>query len=298
MIMKKKLVLFLASLALCAGSLRSQITLEQTYPSAGWFNAGSIGPNFSIFGAKFFYMVNLEVSGQKYVSIDLQGQNINLYNLNHSLYTTISFANITMFSPGDNQEKMNATFLYFSENLFDTDNQIEFMYCNWVGGVGSPNAITQIVNQDGSILFTANGEAPLVKANFHNQYYPIYNTPQGTKMILSKTDGSARVYSLAGTFSGMMGQNPLAGNNDAFSLSPNPAGRGSAVKLEYDLPESIKEAELKVFDGAGREIKSYRIGADMHSIMVEPGELAAGVYYYSILSGSAVIGTKKSVVVE
>lgn len=296
--MKKSLFACLLGLGLSMQTAHSQISLEQTYPSAGWYNTGSVGPNFSIFGAKFFYMVNLEVSGLKYVSIDLLGQSVNVYNLNHSLYTTISFAGVTMFVPGDSQEKMNASLLYFSEKLFDTDNQIEFMYCNYAGGVPSPNAVTQIVNQDGSVLFTANGEAPLVKANFHSQYYPIYNTPLGTKMILSKTDGSAKVYSLAGTFSGLMSHNPLAGTNDGFSLSPNPAGRGAVIKLEYDLPAGVNEAQLNIVDGAGRQIKSYRIGADMNSVLVEPGELPAGVYYYSIVSGSTIIGTKKSMVVD
>jgi hypothetical protein len=298
--MKKKLVLSLFAMALATGTLRSQISLEQTYPSAGAFVLTPAGPIPQSFGAKLFYMVKLEVSGEKYVSVDLLAQSINFYNLNHSLYATMSYSNVLLMgTPPSIMEKVSCSLLYFSENLFDLDNQIEMMYTYSKTASNTAIAVTQIVNQDGSLLFTAMNEAPMIKPSYHNQYYPIYNTPLGTKMILSKTDGTAKVYSLGGTFSGAVGSNPIINVDDnAMTLSPNPAERGSAVKLEYDLPEGMKEAELKVFDGAGRVIKSYRIGADMHSILVEPGELSAGVYYYSILSGSIVIGTKKSVVVE
>ncbi len=296
--MKKFFTLLFPGLLLLTSRLSAQISLEQNYPSSGMFNTATFGNGFTIFGAKYFYMIKLEVSGEKYVAIDLLSQTVNFYNLNHSLYTSISYSNVTMLgSWGDPvQEKMNATVFYFSEKLFDTDDQIEFMYCNWSLNTSGSSAVTHVLNEDGTILFTANGEAPLVKPNYHNQFYPIYNTAQGTKMILSKANGSASVYSLGGTFSGLV--NNGSDHDPVFTVSPNPVGKGQPVTLSYDLPAGLAEARLTLFDSEGKEIKSYRIGAEMNTVVVEPGELPQGIYYYSIFSGSRVIDSKKSVVVE
>jgi hypothetical protein len=169
--MKRKLAIGLFATVMVSSSLQSQISLEQTYPSAGYFNSTA---NPVVFGAKLFYLVKLEVSGEKYVSVDMLAQSISFYNLNHSLYATMSYSNVLpVGGTTPDLEKVNASLLYFSENLFDLDNQIEVMYTNWRITATTQSAVTHIVNQDGSFLFTAVNEAPLVKPNFHNQYYPI-----------------------------------------------------------------------------------------------------------------------------
>lgn len=296
--MKKIAIFFLITIAISSKRCYSQITLEQTYPSAGWYNLKPT-PN-AAFGAKLFYLVKLEISGEKYVSIDLIGQNVSFYNLNHSLYATMSYSNVTLLggllSPND--EKFSAGLLYFSELLFDTDNQIEMMYTQTTSSSGTPLAITQIVNQDGSLLFTANGEAPIVKPTQHNQYYPIYNTANGTKMILSKTDGTAKVYALGGTFTAIIANNPVIGDNNTLSLSPNPLGKSAALTLKYNLPVGVNSADLHIFDTTGKEVRSYKVGSEMHEVLLEPGELPAGVYYYQLSSGSKIIGTKTSIVID
>jgi len=291
----KKLFSVFICLIFCAKPGCSQITLEQTYPSAGYFSAST---NPVQYGAKLFYLVKLEVSGEKYVSVDLQNQSIQFYNLNHSLFASMSYSNVTLLGiSAVTLEKNQASLLYFSENLFDTDNQIEVMYSNTYVGSNVQNAVTHIVNQDGTLLFTALGEVPLVKPTFHNQYYPIYNTAAGTKMILSKLDASAKVYSLPGNFTSLIANNNVF-SNEALSLSPNPVGKGNSVTLSYELPQGISSAELKVFDVNGKEIRSYRISDEMHEILVESGELPAGVYFYNVSSGAKMIGTKKSIVVD
>ncbi len=291
----------LFGLAVAVQPMQSQITLEQTYPSAGYYNTLSVSPQIKVTGAKLFYMVKLEISGEKYVAVDMLNQSINFYNLNHTLFANVSYSNVTLLgNPTAGVEKVNASLLYISENLFDTDNQIELMYMGtyYDYTTDTQYAVTQIVNQDGSIMFTATNEAPLVKPNYHSQYYPIYNTAAGTKLILSKTNGDAKVYSLGGTWSGMLANNSINLSENALTLSPNPSGRGSAVRMEYDLPQGVNTAELKVFDGTGKELKSYKIGSDMHEVMVEPGDLPAGDYYYYLSAEGKVIGTKKSVVME
>ncbi len=300
--MKKLFTLLAGTFFMLASNSNAQLALEHTYPSTGYFNATV--PSSS-YGAKRLYLVKLEQAGEKYVSVDCAAQTITFYNLNHSLYVTMSYSNVTLLGgfPNTNYERVNADLLYISQNLFNKDNMIEVLYTNYrynagSGGTGTWTAVTHIVKEDGTIMFTATDEAPLVKPNYHNQFYPIYNTAQGTKLILSKTNGDAKVYSLGGTFSNATANNNIYGNDVDMMLAPNPVESGESVKLTYQLPAEISAAELKVFDESGKEIKSYKIGSDMNEIIVEPGELPAGIYYYSVISGSKTLGTKKSLVIN
>lgn len=275
-------------------NLSSQITLEHTYPNAGYFCSISIGPSV-VTGAKPFYMVSLEVSGQKYVSIDSQNQSITFYNLDHSFYKSISYSAVPLLgNQAPDVEKLGATLLYISEKLFDTDNQIEFMYTvNNQSG-----CTTQIVNEDGSIILSANNEAPLVKSTQHNQSYPIYNTPVGTKMILSRRDSTAKVYSLGGTFTELVKNNNIFSENASLGLYPNPANKGRQVALEYNLPNEIKYAELVIHDELGKEIVRYTIANEMDKIIIDTDLFSAGIYYYTVVSNAKIIGTKKSILIE
>jgi hypothetical protein len=307
----KKINLFLICIQLLLVLFtKAQITLEHTYSNAGAATAltytyiSPVGPTTSNIRVTVrFYMVNLEISGPKYVAVDLQNQSITFYNLNHTLYKNISFAGVTILSgnqagmfgiPG---QKNNADILYISESLFDTDPEIEFLY-SFNANSTLNTSITHVVNENGAILFTANGEAPLVRPNFHNQYYPIYNTPLGTKMILSKSDSTAKVYSLGGTLTTAIGTNHVLSENSLFNLSPNPAFMGQNIAITYELPESIESADLFIMDQAGKEINSFKIGNHMNHILIDSKTLPSGTYFYSIQSGGKVLGTKKSIVIN
>lgn len=133
-------------------------------------------------------MVDLEASGMSYVEVDRANKEIKLYHLDHSLFKTVSYANV----PLPANPITTVYLMYISEHLFDQDDGLEFMYLDPTPGT----YLTQVYNEDGSLLLDEPGSQPLVLATVHNQQYPIYNTDQGTKLILSHTDGTARVYSL------------------------------------------------------------------------------------------------------
>ena len=90
--------------------------------------------------------------------------------MNHTLQKTISFAGFPSLGSSIN-------ILCISENLFDMDSGIEFMY---TGPTGADSYYTGIYNEDGSLIFSDTG-APIVKINTPLQQYPIYNTEYGTK---------------------------------------------------------------------------------------------------------------------
>src|ERR1051325_7496646 len=126
--LKKLLLLSLLAFGLNA---KAQITLEHIYDSASTLASGS--PAFQ----DQLMIVNFDVSGERYVRVNRHGRNINIYDLNHSLVQSISFANAPYNTSGQ------VGILYLSEKLFDLDPEIEFMYI-------ASNNFTGIYNHDGS----------------------------------------------------------------------------------------------------------------------------------------------------
>src|ERR1017187_9665452 len=81
--MKKYLLIALIAFGINA---KAQITLEHTYNNVGYFVLSTIIPSEPAFGTHPFYLVHLEIDGDKYVSIDRTTQIINFYDLNHVLW--------------------------------------------------------------------------------------------------------------------------------------------------------------------------------------------------------------------
>ncbi|MBI5219457.1 MAG: hypothetical protein HY958_11055 [Bacteroidia bacterium] len=203
-----KKILFIALLAIGL-HVKAQITLEHTYDSASTY----ITPYIQLMIVKF------EVSGERYVKINRVTKAIYIYDMNHSFIKLISFAGF----PQPNNQTPNI--LYLSESLFDTDSKIEFMYI-YEQGNSISTVYTRIYNEDGSLIFQADSMAPLVLINTPLQQYPIYNTTQGTKMILShQFTGQAKVYSLPGTLSTAIAEanNNLLAQSSISNPYPNPA---------------------------------------------------------------------------
>lgn len=296
----KKTTLFSIAIFLSISTF-AQFTLEHSYNNSGYFQGSNILQGSFLFGTHSFYLVHLEIDGDKYVLIDRNTQTIDFYDLNHTFWKTINYSAVpTNISPDPNNDKFACSILYISQSLFNADTKIEFMYTYaWYKTSDSTwHAITQILNEDGSILFS-DAASPMLKPTFHNQYYPIYNTTNGTKMILSNIDGTAEVFSLAGTFTAGIAQNNILGNAGVMSLSPNPSTGGNMITINYKLPEENKTANLIVSDIQGRQVKFYKIGNGMSDVLVNPAELSKGTYFYSIITDEGkVIATQKSIVIE
>ena len=79
------------------------ITLEQSYPDNNGLS-----------------IIKLENSGSKYLQYDLVAKTVKLYNLHLTIFKTILLPDM---APAGN----NVTIRHISENLFNTDNQIEIL---------------------------------------------------------------------------------------------------------------------------------------------------------------------------
>lgn len=295
----KKIIFFI--ITLLSGQIYAQIILTHTYNNTGGFKGELSVTSIPTFGQHLLYLVHLEASGDKYVDIDKMAQTIDFYNLDYSTWKSINYSVVpTNISIDPNNDKAFSSVLYISQYLFDMDDEVEFMYTYaWYNNQDTSwSATTQIVNEDGSILFSR-AAAPLVNPTFHNQYYPIYNTTNGTVMILSNINGTAEVFSLGGTFTAGIATNNILGNAAEMSLFPNPSMDGNMITINYQLPQKVKTADLVIYDAQGKQVKSYKIGNGMNSILVNPSELAKGTYYYSIQTEDGrAIATQKSIVVQ
>lgn len=282
------------TLCLTIQNIKAQITLEHTYSNSGHFEGYLNTQGSSTFGSNLFYLIHLEVDGDKYIQINKQSQLINFYNLDHSLWKSIDYSNVQqIISAGEIYNLDQCSMLYFSQKLFDTDNEIEFLYTfsSYDWSVDTYYAITHIVNEDGTINFTRNA-SPAVQPTYHNQNYPIYNTAQGTKMILSNENGTAEVFSLGGTFTALIKENNPINNLSMMNIFPNPSISNQIITIEYTLPELVNSAIIKIVNSNGESVKEINISNQSNKTVFSNEGLSSGIYFYSIVSldGNIIIG--------
>lgn len=266
---------------------KAQFTLEHEYDSAATFNvAGSRG-------SQLMY-IKFEVSGERYVKVNRAGKAILVYNMNHALVKTVSLANLSLgtnYYLGD--------ILYISEKLFNTDNLMEFLYIMpFTDSNGNGNHITTIYNENGAVLFSDTA-APFIRINFAQQQLPIYNTSAGTKMIMSKFNGRARVYGLGGTLStsiAQANQNLLESADFISSPFPNPGVQSTTIS--YSLPEGANQGEIVFYDAQGTEVKRFIVDREFNDLKISTSDLSPGTYFYQLQTGSKVSTGKKLVVIK
>lgn len=266
----------------------AQITLEHTYDSAG-FAGGA-------YSSQQLYIVKFEVDGDKFVFVDKADKLLRFYNLNHTPWKTISFAGATDINPVYNTQNI----MYISQHLFDTDDEIEFLYIDHDQGPQTAS-ITQVVNEDGSVLFTADAQAPRLNASAPQEQLPIYNTSAGAKMILSGSgngDGKAYVYSLTGTLTaGIKGYTDNEQNSLRTSLAyPNPTK--SSTKIDYTLPNTVNKGEIVFFDTQGKEVKRFNVDRTFDSLTISTEDLQSGIYYYNLQTSQGNSEAKKLVTIK
>lgn len=277
--MKRYLFIIFVTLAT---NIQAQITLEYDYDSASTQASGN--PAL----ADQLELVKFEISGERYVKINRHGKKICIYGLNHSLLKTIDYSNFPQASTANNY----AIFLYFSESLFDTDSGMEFMY---QANYSSP--YTGIFNDDGSLIFSDSGAA-IILATFPSQQYPIYNTTQGTKMVLSYGNGHAKVFSLPGVLSMAIketnGQQSQSGR--LSNLYPNPSN--GKVTLQYQLPEGEHNGEIILYNTQGGEVKRYKVDDTFKDLLLDNTQLHTGTYFYQLITTNGSVGVKKMIIVK
>jgi len=277
-----KKILFLALLAFGL-TAKAQITLEHTYTSASLISGGNQ-----------LMFIKFEVSGERYVRVNRTGKTIDLYDLNHSLTKTISLNNLPVDWYGRIED-----ILYISENLFNTDSKIEFMNIHeYTDTAGNSQFVTNIYNEDGNLLFCDTGAVAMIRVNFEQQQMPIYNTSNGTKMILSCNNGNGQVFSLPGTLSESIQEanNLLLAQSSISNAYPNPTN--NSTQIDYKLPDGINEGEIVFYDLQGNEVKRFKVDRTFTTLLISTSDIKAGTYYYQLQTTEQNSEGKKLIVIK
>jgi hypothetical protein len=252
---------------------KAQVILEATYDTA----------------SANLYMVNLEISGQKFVKVK-RNQNdrfIYLYNLNHSIWKTIDCNAFPVCYTPFGDPVYNFEVLYVSENLFNLDNKVEFMFVCASGSDG----YTAIYNEDGTNIFMQDSALPKCRINIPQTFQPIYNTTNGTKMILSFTHtNQAKVYALQGvlTSTALIDNSVI---NESLQIFPNPSG--GSTTIEYKLPVTTNYGYIEIYDLNGKLFKTYHIDNTFNNIVIDNNELASGTYIYCLKACEKIIDSRQ-----
>jgi hypothetical protein len=273
----------------CSMQLSAQIVEEFSYPSS----EGNLNP---------MILINLENAGQKwmnktmFVSGNTAIRKVQLLNMDYTLFVEIDCSAFPNATP----TYTHFSALYFSQYLFDDDDDIEFMF-SYMGAPVSAS-YTGIYNQDGSLLaefpgaYISNG----VSSIYHYEPHPINNTDNGAIMQLIYPD-AIKFYSLPGTIydpccsadnPGIPSHNPLPlpvrGMSSAF---PNPTY--GAVTIDYELPVGITSADLLIVNSTGQTVQTYKISSVVNRVNLDLSNLAPGNYFYQIETGQGPVGAKK-----
>jgi hypothetical protein len=272
----KKIILIAIILVVSTLSSRAQITLEHKHDSASDYL------NHELIVVKF------ELLGDCYVKINRHGRSISIYDLNHSLINSISLAS---YPQGGNYLFM---LLYISQQLFDPDPAIEFMY-GYIDANGTPH--TRIYKENGTLLFVADSLYCWDEINIPQQQFPIYNTTQGTKMILSHyTNGQSYVYSLPGTLTTAIDRASHSFAGNMGSAYPNPTNQSTTV--DYKLPDNTNQGEIVFYNLQGTEIKRYKVDRTFDHLLISTADIPTGTYYYQLQTSGNASTSKKLVVIK
>lgn len=236
---------------------KAQITLEHTYPA----NEGHI------------LIYNLQNVGYRYMTFDnfhlVWAPKIHLYDGSHNLWKSID--------PKIPTGYVLTMAKFPSTMLFDLDTGVEVVviYNRTSGGPSGPDYITQIVDENGSVL----------SAIQHGQDALIQKFDSTWKLLVYMQDPTSNtnrvwsaVYSLPGQFLGV--RNPNSGNNDpADLLYPNPMG--NTATLEYTLPDGAENGTVRLFNASGTLIRSYPVNQHTGKLLIQRDGLPSGAYIIS-----------------
>ncbi len=263
-----KKIINIVVLVFLTSNLFGQIKLEHSYPNGKWQTS----------------MVKLSNSGIKYQWVDVTTGQVKLYNLDHSLFKSMTFPVLS--------GKTGVWVVYVSETTFDLDAEVEFMVYyqddgNWI------NSVTKIINETGDIILDKASETPAMNS-YGDKIEAIFNTTGETKMILDNhSDNALKVYSLPGTlFAAAI--KTIDYNNNFLEIYPNPAV--NYIKLAYTLPTNIKVATVSVYDIKGNIVKSYTIDKNYKELLIDTQEFSNGTYLCQIYSNGIKMSDTKFIV--
>ncbi|MFN5345614.1 MAG: T9SS type A sorting domain-containing protein [Bacteroidota bacterium] len=244
--------------------------------------------SYGVYNEVPVHITTLENSGDKFVVYDEFISTLYIYNLNHTLWKTITVdTNALGVSPATLQFGEGVSISYLKENLFDLDGQVEFI---WQFSIFSnpTQIISAIIDESGLPL--AVFDSCYIINDMEGYYQSIRNTSSGTKLITENGfTNEYKVYSLPGTLTcnpcgGVSGINNPNNANNRLTSKAYPVPSEKSVTIQYELPNNIKSGFLIVYNSSGAEVMKLQIGPAFKDVALPVESLQAGTYIYAIQS--------------
>lgn len=224
----------------------------------------------------------------KYFLMDVPAEECRIYNLDFSLYKTISLP------VPDGEWLYDIRFV--SEYLFNDNSETELLYTyyKWVStnsstGDGYYVYTSRIISENGTLLADIPGALySYINKTDENEYslfLYVYDFSQDPYSI--KTN----IYSLPGT---PETAEALIKESAQFIAFPNPAS--SSVRIEYSLPGGVQNAELVILNSSGKEIKSIIADGFRNSVLWETENVPSGIYFYFLKGENLRTEAKKIII--
>lgn len=218
-------------------------------------------------------IVNLETIGYKYYLMDVPNSQCRIYNMDHTIYKTIN-------CPVPNGYYL-ADIKYLSEQLFDTDPQIELAYTYYKTVTTSSSYYyvygARVISEDRTVLQTIDDAQYIYvnKAGYDKYKLFAYCFDYSVTPETVWTN----IYSVPGnSVSAIVGPGKQM---DVFlNTYPNPAN--DLVNLDYQLPKSVRSAQLYIYDSKGKMVKDFLVDGHSNHIALHVDDLSSGIYYYHI----------------
>lgn len=221
-------------------------------------------------------IILLESIGEVYYSMDVINKQCNIYNMDHSLYKSISIPTLPDYYLSNVQ--------YVSEKLFNDDNLVELVY-SYTKFVPTETSYyytyeTILINENGTILLTIPGAG----------HSDVIETPDhGKKFLLYEYDYSlipyrtyTHVYSLPESTT--KSADYTRSTMDLGNAYPNPAAQ--QVHIPVQLPNGHHSGTLELFDVHGQMTKSFPVTGITGHYTMPTNQLIPGTYIYHLSSGN------------
>jgi hypothetical protein len=249
-------------------ALYGQITLQKTY-------------NYST------AVVKLETLGYKYYLMDVLASQVRIYNMDHSIFKTINCSVPNGYYLADIK--------YVSENLFNSDSQIElaYTYYKYVPTSSSYYYIygAKVINESGSNLLTIDGAQYIYVNKTGETEYKLFAYCYDYSISPEKV--WTNIYSLTGSLVSAL--NISGSQPDNFLKAyPNPAT--DIIRVEYVLPDDIKSARLNILDSNGKTVKNFLVDGHSDHLALNVNDLSSGIYLYYIEYDNFRTSSKKLIV--
>lgn len=253
--LKKSLLL----ISLFTISLQAQIVLQSTYNYSGTYT-------------------HLANSGRKFFVMDVAASQCRIYNLDNTLWKTISLqvpANHYLYD-----------IKFVTEGLFTTDNilSLAYTYYNYNEAGQYYTYTSRIIRENGTELLNLPG----------CQYLIVHSMPDGsTRLLTYHYDYSLWPYTIQTKIYSLPGQLITGTDDNAVDLPhlktgnifPNPAAGFEAV-VPYHLPEGLHSAVIKLFSMDGKVAGEFSVSGNSGRAKIPVSMLPSGTYVYHFEAGN------------